>query len=304
MKAGDNPRHVKALVYGPSGIGKTRLIQTLDQAGYKPLVVDINKGLEALEGYVAAGHEIDRIRVEPRTETGQDSTGAAVVKDLTSWEVMQAEFRDHIAGPVRRGEFKYDVIVIDDLTELAKHAIDFVMKSSKSEYPGIGEYGRVSEHLRQFVQYLRDMPVHVYMIALPKTDEDDDGNRSVYPSVQGKLSTEISGYFNVVSFMHIRRVQDTPDSEPYQQRYLLTGMDAVPAIGIVQAKDRFAVLDHTEPADMGAIFNKILGVKTAMAAVVVETEKVPRSKPRIRKAKVNPASQEPSYSDLPATPQV
>lgn len=294
----DAPRHIKALGYGPSGIGKTTLITGLIEHDYKPLVLDINKGLEALGPHFAKGNRVDRIVIEPRMGEAVDSTGMTVHRELTAWEILVLEVKEHVLGPVRRKDFMYDVLVVDDLTELAKYAIDHVMKQSKGEYPGPSEYGRASEHLRQFVQTLRDLPIHVYMIALPKEDIDNDGNRKVFPALQGKLSSEVAGYFNLVFWMDVRQVQDPDEPDVRrEERFLLTTIRTLPAVGVVQAKDRSTILESVELPDLGAVFDKLLHIQPKPEA----QSKATGTRKAIRQAT---ASQSKEHGSDPSNPQV
>ena len=107
---------LRVVIYGPGGVGKTKLVANASQAGLTPLILDIEGGVEDLE--------VDLI---PKTQ----------LPDFDS--VLEA-----IASPICRD---HDFLVIDSATALERLAIDDVLakvpmgKDGGGKSQGIEGYG-------------------------------------------------------------------------------------------------------------------------------------------------------------------
>lgn len=223
------------LLYGDPGVGKTRLAgSALDVAELAPvLFIDIEGGTYTLKDSFP---DVDVVRVK-------------------SWKQMQ-----NVYDELYRGQHGYRTIVLDSLTEIQKFSMLGIMQSLIAEkpdrdpdIPSVQEWGKNIEQTRKLVRAFRDLPMHSIFTALSKEDKDPrTGMRKMKPSLSGKLSDEVAGFFDIVLYMYMKLVDDEP------KRYLLTG-----ATESHVAKDRSNKLPTVvEQANMQNIFNLIYEKET------------------------------------------
>ena len=213
---------VSALIYGAPGAGKTHLAGSAATAGIKTLVLDTESG----------------------TMTIRD-TPADVVSIRSSTDLRNAY--TEIKQALAEGEFDYDLVVLDSLTEVQKLHIEELSGGGKKPLR-IADWGTVIDATRRVVRAFRDLDIHVVVLALSKEVADDggDGNTCVRvrPSVHGStLPHELAGFFDVVGYAGIYQGE---------HKIIFRGTDRI------IAKDRSRKLEPMEPNDWGVIASKIL----------------------------------------------
>jgi hypothetical protein len=108
------------------------------------------------------------------------------------------------------------------------------------------------DQMSEVIRAFRDLPRHVYVSAKLDKSADELGKVSYAPSMPGaKLGQALPYFFDEVLAL---RVERSESGEPV--RGLQTQGD-----GIWTAKDRSGRLDAWEPADLGAVIDKIGGAK-------------------------------------------
>jgi len=221
---------IKALLYGLSGRGKTSTALTL-----KPettLVISAESGLLPLAG-------------KPYT-----------VWEIESWDDMMAAFK-RLDSDECKGKFK--VIFIDSLTEINELAKEKIVKIDRPNLkgPDIGkvyddlmtmqDYGLLSTRMTRMIRAFRDLPYHIIVTCLEaQTKDERTGEVTVAPSVNGKLSINIAGYYDEVFRMVTKEDGDKLDY------FFVTG-----AVEKAIAKDRSGALALYEPASWKTVFGKI-----------------------------------------------
>jgi len=211
IKAKERPPHMNILIYGESGVGKTRLAGSADSVPRmrRVLVVDLEGGTLTLE---QNNPDVDIIRVK-------------------TWAEMQAVYDALYAG-----DHDYETVIIDSLSEVQKFNMYDVMKNRVDtssanidiDAPDMRAWGINLEQMRKFVRAFRDLPVNTIFTALMKDDKDKKTGLSIKkPNLSGKLASEVAAFLDIVVYMYMKEV----DGE--QTRLLLSA-----ATDDVVAKDR------------------------------------------------------------------
>lgn len=191
----DFQRKCKALIYGPSGQGKTVFLGTAqqDERTAPMLLISFEGGTSSL-----AGLDID-------------------IAQVHSWS-------DHndIFSFLRKPN-KYKSIGVDSLSESHFLALlltaqkrsggdgdvpsdDFLAPEKVKEDPDyieMGDYGRARVQILRLMRLYRDLPLHVFFTALSMEDRDVREGLIKKPYVAGKLSDEVLGIPDIVAYMAV-----------------------------------------------------------------------------------------------------
>jgi AAA domain len=238
QKVTDNPPFFNMLVYGESGVGKTTLAGSADEVPEmrKVLFIDIEGGTLSIRKKFP---DVEVVRVR-------------------NWPELQTVYDELYAGL-----HDYSTIVIDSLTEAQKMSMDTVMKKLVMQYedrdadvPGIREWNINIEQTRKFVRLFRDLPVNTVFTTLCKTDKNiNTGAIRRKPSLSGKVSDEVAGFLDIVTYLYTKEEPSTPGS---YIRVLLCGNTESEV-----AKDRTDLLPLTIPnPTMAIIWNAVKGLNT------------------------------------------
>lgn len=175
--------HISILVYGKAGSGKSVFASTFPNA----LVLDADNGHKQYQSHFKHTY-----------------VGAAQSLDALSKAVQQLE----------KGEFKFDTIIIDSLTNIENLAISrkkgidprnwsnnlYAGKANKLTY---ADWGDVSGSTVSMLTYLRQLPVNLVVVTQVETKEDE--GREVYkPNLVGKGSDEALHFADIVGFMEVQ----------------------------------------------------------------------------------------------------
>ena len=225
-------QHLKILVYGYPGVGKTVFAATAndDKRTSPALLIDLEGGTLSI-----ADKNIDVVRV---TEFKQLS------------EVYQY---------LRNGSH-YKTVIIDSLTEVQKLNMYEILQQAVAanpardpDIPRIDEWGKSVEQMRRLVRYFRDLPMHVIITALAQEVRDErDGNITVKPALPGRLSDEVSGFLDIVGYLGV--LEKAVGEEHRVIRQMLTR-----PMGKFIAKDRSGKLDQfIEEPTVAKLLDRIL----------------------------------------------
>lgn len=211
---------IKMLVYGRSGMGKTRLCATLPN----PLILSAESGLLSLREYNLPFWQINN------------------VTDLTeafNWVQGSHEARS-----------TFQSICLDSITEIAEQVLSNAKKLAKDPRQA---YGALIEEMTDTVKKFRDLQgYHIYMSAKQAMNKDEVTGKQMYgPEMPGKVVGPSLPYLFDEVFMLGK------NKDPQTQKdihFLQTQSDFQ-----VDAKDRSGALDYYEWPDLGNVINKILG---------------------------------------------
>jgi hypothetical protein len=214
------PETFNVLAYGRPGSGKSTAAATMPG----PILWINAEGAGALSNArkVAAdrGTRIDELRVDRTPD----------VRGLLNevWQYVDKATGD--AAP--------RTVVIDTVGELRELLIKQLVKQGSTN--SLQQYGQVATTLREFLIRLRNRDsVNLVILAHAEID-GDDGAREIRPQVGGKLTEQVPGWCDVVTYCGVERTKD-------EIRYM--GL-LVETAGRT-AKDRSASLGDTRPLDLG-----------------------------------------------------
>lgn len=186
LEAARNSFLYKCLIFGPSRSGKTTFAAT---AGYgedsaPTLLLDFEGG---------SGSSVGIPNV--------------VVSSMRSWQDFN-EACEYIVSP--DNEFK--TVIVDSISELhvfsLLNIIDHELSTNAMRRERGDEntaeqsdYGKSMVQLRRFLRVLRDLPVHVIVTALSKTEEYPREGTVRVPAMFGQMAGEIVGMFPIVGYL-------------------------------------------------------------------------------------------------------
>lgn len=229
-KVSQRTPYVNMLIYGESGVGKTRLSGSSDD--------------------VPAMRKVLFIDVEGGTLTLRDTYPNVEVIRVKTWPEMQKVY-----NALYEGTHGYTTIVVDSLTEMQKMSMDTIMRKlieeqeeRDADVPGIREWNINIEQTRKFVRAFRDLPVNTIFTALVQSDKNNrTGSTKRKPSLSGKVKDEVAGFLDIVAYLYIKEI------EQENVRVLLCGQteDTV-------AKDRSNSLPLTiQNPTMGSVWDAL-----------------------------------------------
>lgn len=223
--APNDSRHMNAIIYGASGVGKTWLAGSAASA-HRTLIIDFDAGTSTLRGV----ENVDVFR----------PAGIYDIQEIYRW--------------LRHSEHPYGVIVLDSLTECSrKYSMGHVMGElleGSDEYsdlteattPSMAAWGKIRAQMTKMIRAFRDLAylqlesqrVHVLMTALERYNEEVD---TYSPQLIGSLSLEVGAAVDCVFRLSRQRVEDD-NGVQVVRRHLLTVEHVDPRGRIYQAKNR------------------------------------------------------------------
>lgn len=189
------------LYYGDPGAGKTYLCGTAQDV--KELSPVLHLGLEMGLLTVAYRKDYD-------------------AREIRSIDQLIA-VHDLLEEDQKSAKPYYKSLVIDNITELQKLDMGYVMAETKRnaknpdnvdiDVPSPREWGKSGERMRRIIRSFRDMPIHTFTTAWKGSDYDESTNVvSYYPMLPGKLKGEIPGYYDVVGFLTVDLINNGADT--------------------------------------------------------------------------------------------
>lgn len=198
VKPDTTPR-LKALWYGPPGVGKTTLAASASLCPEMSpvLFISMEGGTlaisEPLEGFVNP----DNIRVT-------EFAGLGELDRLLEW-----------LATTNHG---YKTIVFDSISDMQEHLIDAWQKImlprgeeglpdiSQSDKAQMRVFGKTTDGMRERLRKMRDLPSHVLFIS-GEADTSGNPTKTVfqrYPALMPKLRQSVIGYVDVVARLYIK----------------------------------------------------------------------------------------------------
>lgn len=210
---------IKCVVYGQSGVGKTRLILTCP----RPLVLSAEKGLLSIRG--------NNVMMMPEISTLAELVAAQ------NWCLND------------KGSAAFDTVIIDSITEIAEVVLRISSSTNKDGRKAHGE--ATSLIVNNVFRGFRDVPrKHVVFIAKERGDEDAFTHVVQYkPDMPNTtMRTALPGYFDFV-FRYINTL--TPDGQRWSGLQTFGDAQCI-------AKDRSGKLGPYELPNLGALFAKAM----------------------------------------------
>lgn len=182
----ENFKKLKCLFYGPSGVGKTVLGGSMSvvPALGPSLGIDIEGGMTSLAAF------------------GYDSIDLTRVNAFTSSDESFMKVYQFLCGP----DNIYASAILDSITELQAMVVDESLKEAGKKQPDLAVWNLVTGKMRKAIRRIRDLPMHVVTTALERQVKDEGTGVMVrQPSLNGKMSEELPGYFDIVARIDTKR---------------------------------------------------------------------------------------------------
>jgi hypothetical protein len=247
----DQPEPVaKILLVGPSGVGKTYSVRTLDYDS--TLYIDVAGGSLSI-----ADVPIPTIRVRDWSS----------LRDVACWlggpdpsypntsPYSTAHYINVCAQFPNPGGIK--TVVLDDASEATRLALRFAMQQPEATTKSgardlLSVYGIVGRESIGLFQHIQHTPRNMVLIGILETIRDEF-NRPIFEiQLEGsKAGRELPGIVDeVITLAHV----DLGDKRPFR-----AFVCASPNQWNFPAKDRSGKLDQLEPPDLGQLIAKITG---------------------------------------------
>ena len=171
--ADDYNKHIKAIIFGEPGAGKTLMSSTFPD----PLFVCAEPGLMSIADrdipYVHVDNVADIIGIKNLLDQGPD-------------------VRESMIG------FPINTVVIDTIDEVQKILIAERLKSEKKEAMTLPDWGWLSEQMQALIRGFRNLDMHVVFTCHLKESTDSDSGRTYFkPGLQGAIADQIPGYVDL-----------------------------------------------------------------------------------------------------------
>lgn len=181
-------QHVKALIYGPSGHGKTRFLGTMQQdpRTSPALLIDFEGGDQSLSRL-----DMDMVRVR-------------------DWKGYSEVYSELQAGT------KYKAIGIDSISETETFSLLAILSGETPFNRGNatedqltqGDYGVSHIQIKRLIRKFRDLPYHVFITSLSQEVNEVKVGMIKKPALSGKMADEIPGIMDVVGYLAQEDVKD------------------------------------------------------------------------------------------------
>jgi hypothetical protein len=260
---------IKAVILGPSGIGKTTLLRTLDPT--KTLFLDLEAGDLAVEGWPG-----DTIR--PRTWDDCRTLAALITGPNPALRPEQSYSQAHYDHVNREGDgaayAQYETVFIDSITVAGRLCFQWAQGqpeafSEKTGKPDTrGAYGL---HGREMLAWLSQLQhcrsKSIVFVGILDEKEDDYGRKQWVAQIEGsKVGRELPGIVDqVITYQELQ----TEDGTKFRGLVCTS-----PNAWGYPAKDRSGRLDMIEEPHLGKLFAKIKGGqrKDVLTTAIPETQ--------------------------------
>lgn len=245
---------IKAVILGPSGIGKTTLLKTLNPQ--TTLFLDLEAGDLAVEGWLG-----DAIR--PRTWDDCRTLAALIAGPNPALRPEQPYSQAHFDHANRDGDAaayeQYDTVFIDSITVAGRLCFQWAQGqpeafSEKTGKPDTrGAYGLHGRELLAWLSQLQHCRnKNIVFVGILDAKEDDYGRAQWVAQIEGsKTGRELPGIVDqVITYQELQ----TEDGTKFRGLVCTS-----PNAWGYPAKDRSGRLDMIEEPHLGKLFAKIKG---------------------------------------------
>lgn len=211
---GTAPRHKSFLFQGPPGTGKTwaamrcfrkarKLVIDADRklAASIEAITDVDKGLISVwtpSATISEDNKIGIFRVERKSEDGK-----SVVPGTKGYIPGSPKGFEEIVGFVNsllelaaKGDFPFDVLVLDTLTELSTHLERLILAHHKVSTFTLPLWGVYKNNMVEAISGLLALPCHKIIVTHSTVRENEDTQEiTVRPSILGSYKDEIGKNF-------------------------------------------------------------------------------------------------------------
>lgn len=265
----DSLIHTNIMVYGDSGIGKTV--------------------------WAGSGNKVLFIAPEDSGTLSAKRHGSTADKwPVKSWNDL-LEAYEYVYEQIENGDFPYETVVIDSLTEMQYMAMQHVLAQVVAEnpnrdpdVPAIQDWQRYYIIFEKMVRAFNDLEVNIIYTALARKVEDADGEDFYVPDIQGKeylLSLKIASLMTSYGHMKIELLPEIKDGNE-TGRKIRTRRIYWEDTGTSRGKDRTrALTPYTDNLSLK-------GIQAKIDAYTPPPKKVPAKKAPVKAAPAKKAEPE------------
>jgi hypothetical protein len=190
----------KALIHSPPGHGKTHLLGTaqFDPRTYPMAFLNFESGEQTLSGL-----------------------------DIDIFDIRDGADFDDVLRQLKRKDTPYKSVGVDSVTEtqismlLDILGMDTINRADPDQLAQ-QDWGIILVRMRRIIrQYVKQLPMHVFLTSLTKDDVVPRVGSVRAPSVQGQFANELPGILDVVGYLGLESVEPDDDHPEGEQRVLL-----------------------------------------------------------------------------------
>jgi hypothetical protein len=190
----------KALIHAPPGHGKTHLLGTAqeDPRTFPMAFLNWDSGESTLSGL-----------------------------DIDVFDIRDAKDFDDVNRELKKPNSPYKSAGVDSITETQINALLQILDKDQinradPDQLAQQDWGIVLIRMRRIVrQFMKTLPMHVFMTALTKDDVVARIGTVRAPSIQGSFANELPGIPDVVAYLALEAVEPDQEHPDGQQRVLL-----------------------------------------------------------------------------------
>lgn len=202
--AAEYGQHVKALVCGNPGAGKTLISSTFPN----PLYASAEGGLMSL-----ARRNIPYVDVKE-------------INDLLAVKAM-CEQAPHVRKELLG--FEVDTVVVDTIDEIQKILIRERLKENRKDSMELRDWGWLGDQMQVIISGFRNLDMNVVMTCHLREQQDSEAGTIWFePGLQGAIGKQIAAYFDLALLLDVRTISKIKDGKSHKEqvRYLISSPDS------------------------------------------------------------------------------
>jgi hypothetical protein len=166
--------HLRMLVVGPTGAGKTRFAATFPN----PVFANCLGGMTSIA-----------------------DKGLRYVDVSSEAELLELKFAIEADDP----RFRVDTLVIDTLDEFQRILLSERLVAEQRSETTPSDYGWLGQRMHTIIEGLSEMPVNLVVLCHPKEVTDGEtGNLFIKPGLQGAFADQVGQYFDFALYLQSR----------------------------------------------------------------------------------------------------
>jgi hypothetical protein len=235
-------RGVSLLLVGPTGVGKTSQVKTLESRFARTLLVDIEAGILPVRHLPIGSVPVKTMREFMDLACARGGANPAL---SSSSAFSQAHYEKVSADPELMRFAEFDTLVVDSLTALSRLCLTHCEQLPE----GLTDRGRTMLGTLNHLQHAPGLTV--VLVAILERVTDAFNAATWQPQLEGaKTGRELPGIVDEVVTM---TWVDFGDGKPPARAFVYTS----PNPWGYPAKDRSGRLDQLEPPDLGKLLEKL-----------------------------------------------